>query len=189
MDVKGATMTNLEVILEVAKNQEGYVANYQVDVTRQMFSHLESQGTLERIQRGIYRVSFFPLSEDEQFIVAYLWSRERGVISHESALASFGLSDVLPNSVHLTYPDGEALPQNTPGFVTLHRGEVPDADRQWYGNVPVTTVSRTLIDLAAGGFDADLWEQALDQALESGLLKSGFERTVLRELMTRRGAR
>ena len=49
-------MSTLVDIAEVAKHQEGYVATYQVDVSRQMFSHHESKGRLERVLPGIYRM-------------------------------------------------------------------------------------------------------------------------------------
>lgn len=179
-------MATLDKIYEVAQYQEGYVANYQVDVSRQMFSHYESTGRLERIQRGIYRVSHFPMSENEEFIVAYLWSRERGVLSHETGLSIYDLSDALPNAVHLSYPPDAALPKEQPEWLKLHRIEVPEEDRQWYSTVPVTTARRTIIDLASAGFNPNLFQQALDEAKERGLVPSDFERTLVLELMRQR---
>jgi predicted transcriptional regulator of viral defense system len=179
-------MDTLQQIQEAAKHQGGYVATYQVDVSRQMFSRHESKGRLERVLRGIYRVEAFPMSEHEDFIVAYLWSRERGVLSHETALAIHDLSDVLPKRVHLSYSPDEALPKGKPDWVRLHRAIVPDEDCQWYDAVPVTTPKRTLIDLAADGFDPSLFEQALDEAIERRLVPSDFDRTLLMELVTRR---
>ena len=182
-----STMDTLQQIQQVAKHQGGYVATYQVDVSRQMFSRHESKGRLERVIRGIYRVAAFPLSEHEDFIVAYLWSRERGVLSHETALAIHDLSDALPKNVHLSYPGDEALPKGRPDWVRLHRTEdVPNEDRQWFDAVPVTIPARTLTDLAADGFDPTLFEQALDEAIERGLVPNDFDRTLLMELVTRR---
>lgn len=177
-------MGTFDTITEVAQHQQGYVANYQIDVSRQMFSHFQSQGRLERIRPGIYRVSHFPISEDEELVVAYLWSRERGVISHQTALALYDLSDVLPKSTHLSYPPDADLPRDRPNWLTLHRAHVPDEDRQWYDVVPITTPTRTLLDLAAAGFNPDLFFQALDQAQQRGVVPDDFERTVIFELMT-----
>ncbi len=182
-------MGTLDEIYEVAQYQEGYIANYQVDVSRQMFSHYESRGRLERIQRGIYRVAHFPISEAEDFIVAYLWSRERGVVSHETALSIHGLSDALPRAVHLSYPQEASLPKGQPEWLRLHRIEVPEEDRQWFGVVPVTTPRRTLIDLAAEGFNPEMFRQALDEAKEQGLVPRDIERTLVFELMTHRRQR
>ena len=181
-----AAMGTLDKIYEVAQDQEGYIANYQVDVSRQMFSHYEGAGRLERIQRGIYRVSHFPTSEQEDYIVAYLWSRERGGLSHETALSIHDLSDVLPKRVHLSYPPDAPLPRDQPEWLKLHRREVPAEDRQWFGVVPVTTPRRTLIDLASDGFNPELFRQALDEAKERGLIPQDFERTLLVKLMTER---
>jgi predicted transcriptional regulator of viral defense system len=179
-------MTTLDNIAEVAKHQEGYVATYQVEVSRQMFSHHESQGRLERLLPGIYRLEHFPMAEDEELIVAYLWSRQRGVISHQTALSLHDLSDVLPRAVDITMPVEESLPpQEPPSWVKLHRADVPEEDRQWYRSVPVTTPARTILDLAVDGLNPALFEQALDEALERGLVPQGFERRIIHELMTR----
>lgn len=182
-------MTTFDDILDIAGRQHGYVANYQVDVSRQMFSHYASSGRLERVYRGIYRVSHFPTSENEEFIVAYLWSRERGVLSHESALFIHDLSDVLPRATHLTYPPENSLPDGPPDWLQLHRSDVPERHRQWYDIVPVTTPSRTLLDLAARGFSPDRYRQALDEAHSRGLIADDFERTIIFELMGRRANR
>lgn len=182
-------MTELDKILTVAGRQQGYVANYQVDVSRQMISHYASSGRLERVYRGVYRVSHFPMSENEEFIVAYLWSRERGVLSHETALFLHDLSDALPPSTHLTYPSDDPLPDGPPDWLQLHRADIPEAHRQWYDIVPVTTPARTLLDLAARGFSPDRYRQALDEAQSRGLIPDDFERTVIFELMVRRATR
>ncbi len=179
-------MTTLDEIAEVAKHQEGYVATYQVDVSRQMFSHHESKGRLERVLSGIYRLEYFPMSEDEELIVAYLWSRQRGVISHQTALSLHNLSDVLPRAVDITLSAEEPLPpQEAPRLVRLHRADVPDEDRQWHGVVPVTTPARTILDLAIDGFNPELFRQALDEAQERRLVPQDFERRIIHELMTR----
>ena len=180
-------MTTLDDIAAVAKHQEGYVATYQVDVSRQMFSHHESQGRLERVLPGIYRLGHFPMSEDEELIVAYLWSRQRGVISHQTALSLHDLSDALPRAVNITLPvDGSLPPREPPDWVELHRGTIPEDDRQWYHAVPMTTPARTLLDLAVDGFNPELFDQALDEAIERGLVPQDFERRIIHELMTRR---
>lgn len=182
-------MTELDKILRIAGRQRGYVANYQLDTSRQMFSHYASSGRLQRVYRGIYRASHFPISEHEELIVAYLWSRERGVLSHQTALFIHDISDVLPGNTHLTYPSDEALPDGPPDWVRLHRDEIPDEHRQWYDIVELTTPTRTLLDLATQGFNPDRFQQALQEARSRGLLPSDFERTVISELMSRRANR
>ena len=123
-------MTAFDDIMEVASYQDGYVATYQLDVSRQMFSHYHSTGRLVRIIPGIYRLDHYGISEDEDLIVAYLWSRQKGVLSHQTALSCHELSDALPKCVHLSFPIDESLPpQEASPWLRLHRADVLDEDR------------------------------------------------------------
>lgn len=174
-----------EDILELAKTQRGYVATYQLPaVSTQLVAHHVKSENLERIHHGIYRVTQFPVWDDEEFVVAYLWSKEEGVISHQTALSVHQLSDALPAKVHITLPaDHEPVRRQIPPRVEVHYADVPEAERQWYGAVPVTTVERTLIDIAVDAIDPDLFEQALSEAKAQGLVPEDFERRVIRDLI------
>ncbi len=181
-------MSEFSKIVEIAKSQKGFVATYQVpEVSPQLFAHHESAGNLERVARGIYRVEMMPTEEDEEFVIAYLWSREVAVISHESALSVHQMSDVLPRKTHITLPlEEKPIRRQTPDWITVHFGKVPGDDREWFGAVPVTTPERTLIDVAADAIDPNLFDQALDQAKARGLVQDDFERRLIRELIMRR---
>src|SRR5690606_39559668 len=59
---------------------------------------LAQQGDIERVSRGVYRFTRFPVSRHGHLMEAVLWPQVRrpdivGVISHESALAMHELSD------------------------------------------------------------------------------------------------
>jgi predicted transcriptional regulator of viral defense system len=57
------------------------------------------------VRRGLYRLSDYPSGEHEEIRAAWLTvGMERAIVSHESALVLHGLSDVLPNTVHLLTP-------------------------------------------------------------------------------------
>jgi predicted transcriptional regulator of viral defense system len=93
------------------------------------------------------------------------------VLSHQTALALHGLSDVLPAHVHLTVPSAWRhrrfrLPPN----VVLHHADVAAEDRAWFGAVPVTTPRRTLSDCAKEGLSPEVIGQAARQALRRGLV-------------------
>ena len=67
------------------------------------------RGDIERVTRGVYRLMRYPVSPLGQYMEAALWPQVRrpdahGVISHESALAIYGLSDASPAKVHVTLP-------------------------------------------------------------------------------------
>src|SRR5579859_4700277 len=60
-------------------------------------------GRFRRVYRGVYRLRDYPSSEHEDVVAAWLaLGREQAVVSHESALDLFELSDMVPNAVHLT---------------------------------------------------------------------------------------
>ncbi len=120
----------------------------------------------------------FPSADYEDLVVAWLWSDQQGVISHETALLLHGLSDVLPARVDLTVPASwRARRLKVPAIVRLHYAAIPDADRAWNGPVPVTTALRTMADCVADHVPPDL----VDQAVRDGLRRGLFTESELRE--------
>jgi predicted transcriptional regulator of viral defense system len=80
---------------------------------------------------GINRLVHFPVGEHE-LVTAWLWSEQAGVISHQTALAPQGLSDVLPAQVHLTLPAARQKRRfRVPPDVVLHHADVAPGDRAW----------------------------------------------------------
>jgi predicted transcriptional regulator of viral defense system len=136
-----------------------------------LYKHVGANN-LERVQRGIYRITRFPESgrEQEDLVIAWLWSEAAGVLSHETALRLHGLSDTLPSNVHLTLPSawrGRGL--RPPAGVQLSFGEVPAHERAFIGAVPVTRPARTINDVATAHGDVDVVRVALRQAIQRGL--------------------
>lgn len=61
---------------------------------------LAKSGDIERVSRGVYRLTRYPLSPLGPYMEAALWPHVcrpdvRGIISHASALALYALSDVV----------------------------------------------------------------------------------------------
>ena len=98
-----------EKVLELAADQHGYVTTSQdreADASTDALRKMATRGTLERVSWGVYRVPTFPPSTNAEYMEASLWpAGVRGVISHQSALALRGLSDVSPSAIHITVPD------------------------------------------------------------------------------------
>ncbi len=123
------------------------------------------------MRRGLYRLVHFPAGEHEDLVVAWLWSEQQGVFSHETALALFGLSDAMPRHVHLTLPASwRARRLRIPPGVALHHADIRPEERSWVGPVPVTSPARTLLDCAAERVAPDIVRQALDEGLRRGLV-------------------
>lgn len=161
-------------LYEISKSQDGFFSlaqAHECGYSSQLVRHHCKTGKFERVRRGIYRLSEFPTAEREDLMILWLWSDQLGVFSHGTALSLHGLSDLLPERIHLTLPETQRSRRRArpPGLV-LHYGEIPERETAWYGSVPVTSPSRTLRDCVAASLSPELLDQALEQAVERGLL-------------------
>lgn len=164
-------------LLDLAVSQSGYFTTSQaagLGLSPELLIHHAHAGRVLRVRRGIYRVRHLPSQDDEDLVVIWLWSAREGVFSHATALALHDLSDLLPDKADLTLPlTRPARRLRVPGGVILHHADVSTEDRTWVGNVPVTTVARTLRDCAAAPLPPDIVQQATSQAVRRGLIAPG----------------
>jgi predicted transcriptional regulator of viral defense system len=131
-------------------------------------------GNWVRVDRGVFRFPAWPSQPDDQCVRAVVWSGGKGVVSHESALAVHGLSDVDPPTIHLTVPP--TFRAQSPA-VTTHAATLAPADIEQRGSWSVTVPLRTLCDVAAGDLSQEHVDRAVDDAISRGLLT---RRTILR---------
>lgn len=161
-------------LFSVAARQEGLFTTEQASAhgySRQLVRYHVLAGKFVRVRRGIFRFVEFPAGGHEELVVAWLWSKQRGVVSHESSLCLHELSDALPARIHLTLPIAWRRRRvQAPADLQLHHADLPANDRSWFGSVPTTTVARTLNDCARDGTQPDLLRQATQQALRRGLV-------------------
>ncbi len=172
-------------LYEIAENQAGYFTASQaqeVGFSWERLSYYATTGRFSRVQRGIYRLVQFPGSPYEDLFVAWLKVGLEAVISHESALYLYGLSDVLPSKIHVIMPrtgsrrrEGIQLHTNrlNPGDVTLREG------------LRVTSPARTILDVAASGVAEEQIRKAVREAIQQGLT----DRERLLSMASRRGGR
>lgn len=169
-----ASKPSWDRLFESASAQEGYFTTRQAAEagysSQLLLKHLRA-GRVARAQRGIYRLVHFPAGEHEELVTAWLWSERAGVISHRTALALHGLSDILPAQLHLTLPATWRKRRfRVPAGVVLHHADVSPEDRTWFGAVPATSAQRSLNDCARQGMSPDLLRQAARQAVRRGLV-------------------
>ena len=161
-------------LFETAAAQEGLFTTQQAaeaGYSPQLLVHHIHGGRALRLRRGIYRLVHFPAGEHEELVAAWLWSDRKGVISHQTALALHGLSDVLPAHLHLTLPAAwQRRRFRVPAGVILHFADVPKKDRSWFGAAPTTNPRRTVNDCARDGLSPELLRHAAQQALRRGLV-------------------
>lgn len=170
----------------MAANQEGYFTTRQAQeagYSAQLLAHHVAAEKMVHTRRGIYRLAHFPPGEQEDLVVVWLWSEVEGIFSHQTALALHGLSDVLPARIHLTLPGAWRRRRlRVPSGVTIHHADVDSAERAWLGVVPVTSPSRTLSDCAKANLPPELLRQALNQAMNRGLIARASARQIERAL-------
>ncbi len=165
---------NWDGLYEVASAQEGYFSTREAAAagfsSQLLLKHIHA-GRVSRARRGVYRLVHFPAGDHEELVIIWLWSEKQGVLSHQTALALHGLSDVLPAKAHLALPSSWRKRRlRAPPSVFLHYGDVPKRERAWFGAVPATSPRRTLSDCANEKLAPDLLRQAAREALRRGLV-------------------
>ena len=164
-------------LFAAASSQNGYFTTDQAaeaGYSRPLLDHHLHSGRFVRVRRGVYRLVEYPAGEHEDLVVAWLWSKQVGVFSHETALALHQLSDALPAHLHLTLPASWSKRRLlVPEGFHLHFADVADAERAWVGPVPVTTPIRTLCDCQAAHVAPDFVAQAVRDGLARGLFSRG----------------
>lgn len=160
-------------VLERAVEQHGYITTRdarELGVDPTQLRLMASRGRLERVGRGVYRVPMLPRTEHDELAEAVAWTLGRGVISHESALVLYGLSDVSPSRIHLTVPR-DNHPRAAGGeLYRLHRRDLDSAEVVEHGGIPVTAPSLTIRDCLADGTDPYQLRLAVDGAESQGLV-------------------
>lgn len=163
-----------DALFRIAVRQEGLFSAAQAKeagCSQQLLGRYLATGKVERVRRALYRIVHFPTGENEDLIALWLWSKNEGVFSYETALFLHQLSDALPTRAHLTLPRAWSRREvRLPPRLMVSYDDLPDEDRTWRGPVPVTTVRRTLADCLHGNISAELVAQASAQAAERGLI-------------------
>jgi predicted transcriptional regulator of viral defense system len=164
---------DLPALHRLAYSQDGLFTTRQAQergVSAQLLAHHARSGRFQRMRQGLYRLSDYPAGEHDEIRAAWLTvGMERAIVSHESALALHGLSDVLPNTVHLLV-SREHRGVRTPSGVTLHTATapIPESDITTRHGIRVTTPARSIIDAARSGTAPEQIQMAIRQALQEG---------------------
>jgi predicted transcriptional regulator of viral defense system len=152
----------LESLELLGSSQWGLVTTAQAseaDVSKMHLSRLADRGTVQRVRHGVYALPSADTGPLQGLRAAWLATGSRppgnqplAVVSGESAAAVHGLGDLLPSKYEFTTA---VRRQSTQPDTRYRKRDLPDGDATWVDGLPVTTIARTVKDLATGGTDFD----------------------------------
>lgn len=160
--------TMIERLYHLSEDQAGHFTAAQAQragISRRMLSHYVSSGMLSRVAHGLYRLTLFPAQRFEDLITVALWAGAHAAISHDSALMVYDLGGAMPPVIHVTVPTRF---RGRRAGVVVHWAPIDANERTVRDGVPVTSVERTLADVARTA-DPSLARQAAQEALQRGL--------------------
>ena len=148
------------LIAGLAARQHGVVALAQLvafGLSRKSVSRRVRAGRLHRVHQGVYAVGHKRLTQHGRWMAAVLAGGDGARLSHRSAAA---LWSVLParGRIHVTSP---RRLHNRDG-IEFHSQSLQLDEVTVHDGIPVTTVARTLLDIAAT--DPDNLERAFNEA-------------------------
>ena len=162
-----------DLLYSIAENQAGYFSTSQAleaGYSRERLSDLTKRGQFIRIRRGTYRIRHFPSSRFEDLFIALLQTGPHSVISHESALSVYELSDVIPNMSHVIIPRTGSRRRKG---IHLHTNQIRDDEITSREGLTITTPERTIADIIASGISYQHVRQAVIEAIRRGLTNRG----------------
>jgi predicted transcriptional regulator of viral defense system len=156
-------------LYRIAEAQAGYFSSRQArqaGFSYQLIRYHQETSQFLRVAHGTYRLAQFPASPLEDLFVAWLRCGPKSVISHESALAVHDLSDVIPSEIHVTVPRSASIRREG---IRQHRNKLRSTEVTQRQGLPVTTVARTISDVAKAGLAEEHVGRAIQEALQRGL--------------------
>ena len=151
-----------ERIAELADGQHGVVARRQLlalGVGEEAIEVRLRAGRLHRLHRGVYAVGHRVLSREARWMAAVLFAGPDAVLSHRSAAALWGMPAPSSRAIEVTTP----RKSRSRGSIHRHFAVLPADEVTTERGIPVTTVPRTLFDLAATS-SVDVVEHALRES-------------------------
>jgi hypothetical protein len=137
------------VLDEHFRNQLGLVTRAQAlagAVTVRQIERRLAKGEWIRVVRGVYRLASWPVTYEQRVLAACL-GLDHAAGSHRTAARLHALDGIHAGRVHVSVPRGLATRSSA---ATVHQAThlfVPDVVN--VGPIPVTSVARTVVDLAA----------------------------------------
>jgi very-short-patch-repair endonuclease/predicted transcriptional regulator of viral defense system len=162
-------------IARLAERQHGVVATRQLaalGLQQRAVSYRAAAGRLHRVHRGVYAVGHTVLTANGRRMAAVLAAGPGAVLSHASAAALWEIRPTNATRIDVTVRTKRGRARRG---LRIHRTSTLQADEVTdHQGIPVTTPSRTLLDLAA-----TLPRRALERALDEAEVQELYDLTSL----------
>lgn len=167
-------------VARLAARQHGIVTVAQLaaaGVTRTGISRRVTAGRLVRIHVGVYAVGHGAVSREAAFMAAVFGTGPGSAISHFSAVELQGLARALGSLISVI-----STTQRRPAGITVHRcRSIDPGDVTTHKGIPVTTVHRTIVDLA----DVVQIPHELTAVIHEAEFRGRFVEPAVRDVMAR----
>lgn len=149
-DIRRSTQTRPEDrgIAEIAARQHGVVSRSQLcwlGLSEDAINRRLRLGRLHRIHPGVYAVGHKVISQEGRWMAGVLACGHGSVLSHHSALALWRIRSSAGEMVHVTLRHKS----RTSRLIRRHFAALPGDEVTTHEGIPVTTVPRTVLDLAS----------------------------------------
>ena len=180
-DVTGQITTSSrpdrEGLYMLASEQAGHFTTRQAESYgwgSQLLSYHVRTGAIQRIYTSVYRFRDFPSTPHEEIVAACLATgKETTVVSHESALDLWTLTDLIPDAIHLMVPRNQRNLPKLPGVRFHTATRRLRAEDVWpIGALRVTSPERTLLDVATAGVSPEHIIIGIRQAQAKGWISA-----------------
>lgn len=163
----------------MAKRQHGVVSIRQLlgplGYSRSAITRAAAAGRLHRLYRGVYAVGHTRISTHGECLAAVLACGPGALLSHASAAWLWGISPQSPKPFEVTVSTARSP---KPSIVPRYSRALTSDDRALVEGIPVTSLPRTLLDVAAT-FRFHRLQRLLERAEELGLFDLGAAEALL----------
>jgi hypothetical protein len=166
---------------ELASRQYGVVSRSQLLAAGLHPSRIARELRARRLHRvhvGVYAVGHRSLSVEGRWLAAVLACGVCAVLSHRSAAVLWRLRTSDSGIASVTAPVQLTRPR-----IETHRGRLATADRTVQRGIPVTSVSRTIVDL---GHLLD--DESLERVVREAQFRGLWNETAIRDVLSRRSS-
>jgi hypothetical protein len=126
--------------------------------TSRAIEHRVAKGRLHPVTRGVYAVGWPAVTQEQRWMAAVLACGPGAVLSHRSAAALWGIGEERRGRIDVSIQ--RRCEHRRAGVRAMSRPTLPEGDVMERGRIPVTSIVRTMVDLAT-----ELRPKALERAV------------------------